>query len=329
MRFAFSLPDPMIQWERLWLTVLGMLPAVLLFLATGEAVWLKEAFIAVYLMIVVNRLGPSVARVLGQATLIAVSIELFILAEPHATVFVLLCAGYASVSSGIGMRSANAATFTTYLFLPAFYLGCELASRAAPHAAFWHGYLAAVIPPALIAWRLAKRHGAAQTWRSCFARQTPDTRAYRQYRDAAIIRFIAVLVAASWVKISHIEPEKWVIWSSASVSTGELATSLRKHRDRLIGVLAGVPVGIVLAHVLPAGPVLYSVCLLLIGVSIDTIKHYPLAFGLRGTLCVLASSSLQEGVGIGMMRVEDVILGGLIGLAVSLIWHSRPARATQ
>lgn len=324
----WRLPEPQIAWRPLGLTVLALLPALLCFVLGNDAAYLKQAFVAVYLVIVLNRIGPSATQVLLQAALIAVSILAFILAAAHTLLFVVLCAVYAATAVGIGQWGENWKTLATYTFLPAFYLGCELAS--APRAELIQlllQYPIACLPPWLIAliccWRSPQRR---RSWKLRFAIRAPDGASCRKDRNAAWIRLFAVLIAASWVRLGHIEPEKWVIWSSASVSTGERETSLKKHRDRLLGVLLGVPIGLLLSRILPYGPVLYSLCILLIGVSIDTVRNYRLAFGLRGTLCVLAASNVQQGFGLGLMRVEDVILGGMIGLVTSLLWHAMQVR---
>lgn len=335
-----SLPDwlnPDIQWKRLFSTVLALLPSLAFFIIEGHAYYLEEAFITVYLMIVVNRISLSPTLLLLHSSLIALSIQAFVSAEKISIVFIILCASYASIAVGLGRLGENWKTLATFTFIPSFYMGCALSSETpADYLPFVQHYPLAIIPPLclVIVWRLYRQliaysHPQANSlipWWHAFKIERPAESACLRDRDAAFIRAISVFIAASWVKLANIEPEKWVIWSSASVVTGERESSLKKHKDRFWGVIIGVLIGFSLAPVLDYGPVLYSLCILLIGISIDTVKNYPIANIMRGCLCVLAAASVQKGFGLGLMRVEDVIIGGLIGLITSLVWYFVAAR---
>lgn len=316
--------DPHIDWRNLGLTLIAMLPALVLFGQHHDSAYLSEALVTVYLMVVVNRIALSPGLLLAHAALVGASITAFIVAERHAPVFILLCAGYAALAAGVGQWGENWKTLATFTFLPALYLGCELSS--APVEEHWHFarlYPVAVLPPCvlLVVLKLLRISQPSQPWWRYFSVAARPEQGRHKDRDAAVIRLFSVMIAATWVVVAHIEPQKWVIWSSASVVTGERDASLAKNKDRLCGVLVGVPLGIVLSLLLPHGPLLYSLSILLVGLSIDAIKNYRMAFGLRGALCVLAASSAAQGITLGITRVENVILGGLIGVAVSLLWH--------
>lgn len=61
------------------------------------------------------------------------------------------------------------------------------------------------------------------------------------YGEAAIAAALSVAVAATAVEPLHLDHGQWVIWSAASVVTGDPASGHRKLRDRLTGAIVGVP----------------------------------------------------------------------------------------
>jgi uncharacterized membrane protein YccC len=64
------------------------------------------------------------------------------------------------------------------------------------------------------------------------------------YGEAAMAAALSVAVAATTVEWLHLDHGQWVIWSAASVVTGDAASGQRKLLDRLTGAIVGVPIGV-------------------------------------------------------------------------------------
>jgi uncharacterized membrane protein YccC len=107
-----------------------------------------------------------------------------------------------------------------------------------------------------------------------------------------------------------------LIWSAASVITGDLTSGRQKLRDRLIGALVGVPAGMGAAILPPHRAFAYDLASLVAMLTLVAVRPYVLAFGLR---CASVSLSLMlagQSLGMAAERASHVILGGLIGFTV-------------
>lgn len=69
--------------------------------------------------------------------------------------------------------------------------------------------------------------------------------------QAVLAVTLAVACSATLVAWRHIEYGQWAIWSSASVVTGNAASAHLKLRDRGLGALLGVPLGLAVGAALP------------------------------------------------------------------------------
>ncbi|MBV6322493.1 FUSC family protein [Duganella violaceipulchra] len=304
-------------------SALVLLPAIACFVATGDPFCLKAGFIGVLLQIVADQARPPSALVLVHGLVIAGLIKLFCLALPSPWSFALLCAGSAALAAWLGRFGGAWRSLGDFAFMSALY-SC-MAFDVSPagvaagyrHLLSWYGL--ALVPPMAFAWWRGRVPQGARA-----ARDTVD----RAAMDAAITRLVSVFLGAAAVHCFHLADGEWLIWSTASVATGSVISSWRKSGDRAAGVCAGVAIGAALSWLilllLPDatrhGGMLPAVCLLGVAVSRAACRDYRLAIFIRSMLCVVAAVFAGHGFGIGLLRIENVLSGGLIGAAVTLLY---------
>jgi uncharacterized membrane protein YccC len=147
---------------------------------------------------------------------------------------------------------------------------------------------------------------------------------------------LAVTVAAVIVERFDIEHGQWVIWSAASVVTGDAASARIKFQDRLVGATIGVPFGIVLGvFVLPHTRFVFDLVALLAVLTFVAFQRYRVGFGARCAgvardLIVAGHSALTASE-----RVANVVLGCIVGIVFVLAVHAivlgqlKPQRRTR
>lgn len=314
-------------------TALVTLPAIGLYLYSGDLYVLKAAMISVYLLIVTESIRPSGLLLLLHAAVIALSIGLFCLTFSKPWLFVPLCASYAAITHSVARWGEGWRAISVFSFIPALYLGCELNATPNITAAYYHVlqyYPVAVIPVMLVSF------GRLYCLRDCswlealreycrvgqiLPRQPVTAEIERLSIDGATIRALAVFLAAAMVEQFHLDAGEWIIWSAASVSTGAMVSTRSKHYDRLFGVLVGVSLGLSVSRWVPASDALYGLAILGISVSIATVRDYRLAFSIRCFLCVVSAAALGQSSAVGWLRLSNVVLGGIMGMAAMYLYH--------
>jgi uncharacterized membrane protein YccC len=127
---------------------------------------------------------------------------------------------------------------------------------------------------------------------------------------------LAVGLAAHAVMVWRLDHGQWMIWSAASVITGDLTSGRQKLRDRMVGVLVGVPAGIGTGVLLPHSAFTYDLASLVAVLTLVAVRPYVLAFGLRCASVSLALMLAGQSLCMAAERASHVILGGLIGFTV-------------
>ena len=124
---------------------------------------------------------------------------------------------------------------------------------------------------------------------------------------------VGIGVATAVVEAMHVRHGEWMIWSAASVFTGDFLSAGRKIRDRTTGALLGVPTGMLMSHyVVPF--TWFSVCVSLgVALTIVSFRRYVVGFGLRCALITLDLSVTTHSLPSGLERGVNVISGCLLG----------------
>jgi hypothetical protein len=313
--------------------MLVLAPLVLAAALSGDANWLLAAIVTVSAYIAMERSGLAPLGVVLHGLAIVAGFMALLAAQAIPLLFIIGCAALASTSVLLTARGANLQSLGIFTFIPALYLACEAAEAAAPHQLVQHGtaflpfVMVALLPVLLLS---AFDHICAcgpgvnrlHHFRRILRWSELGVRSF--YGEAMIAAALAVAVAASAVEWWHIEHGQWVIWSAASVVTGDAASGNKKLRDRITGAIVGVPAGIGVGWLLPQGAQAYvgiacGVATILAVLSLVALRPYVVAFGLRcgcaGFGLLLASHSTA----IAAERTANVVLGGIIGIAFVLI----------
>lgn len=316
---AFDLPT-------LGRTLAVCAPTIALYGATGDARWLLASIATVSIAIAVERVGIAPLGALAQSAAIVAGFLSLSCALSAWPAFVAGCAVLAAAAVALSRCGARLRSLGNFVFIPSLYLTCEAA--AAHHSATrLVPYLGAAMLPAIAlsgvqAWRnapAAHRLHALARWRG--ARELGRPAASSDAAQAIVAVALAVAAAALLVEWRHIDNGQWAIWSAASVVTGDAATARVKLRDRGLGALAGVPLGLAAGHALPHGALVYTLATLASVLTLVAFRHYATGFGARCACIACASWVAQQSTAIAAERVVNVLAGGLIGIACVLATH--------
>ncbi|ABA51232.1 fusaric acid resistance -like family protein [Burkholderia pseudomallei] len=316
---AFDLPT-------LGRTLAVCAPTIALYGATGDARWLLASIATVSIAIAVERVGIAPLGALAQSAAIVAGFLSLSCALSAWPAFVAGCATLAAAAVALSRCGARLRSLGNFVFIPSLYLTCEAA--AAHHSATrLVPYLGAAMLPAIAlsgvqAWRnapAAHRLHALARWRG--ARELGRPAASSDAAQAIVAVALAVAAAALLVEWRHIDNGQWAIWSAASVVTGDAATARVKLRDRGLGALAGVPLGLAAGHALPHGALVYTLATLASVLTLVAFRHYATGFGARCACIACASWVAQQSTAIAAERVVNVLAGGLIGIACVLATH--------
>ncbi|CFK68027.1 Uncharacterised protein [Burkholderia pseudomallei] len=316
---AFDLPT-------LGRTLAVCAPTIALYGATGDARWLLASIATVSIAIAVERVGIAPLGALAQSAAIVAGFLSLSCALSAWPAFVAGCATLAAATVALSRCGARLRSLGNFVFIPSLYLTCEAA--AAHHSATrLVPYLGAAMLPAIAlsgvqAWRnapAAHRLHALARWRG--ARELGRPAASSDAAQAIVAVALAVAAAALLVEWRHIDNGQWAIWSAASVVTGDAATARVKLRDRGLGALAGVPLGLAAGHALPHGALVYTLATLASVLTLVAFRHYATGFGARCACIACASWVAQQSTAIAAERVVNVLAGGLIGIACVLATH--------
>ncbi|AIS89963.1 FUSC family protein [Burkholderia pseudomallei] len=316
---AFDLPT-------LGRTLAVCAPTIALYGATGDVRWLLASIATVSIAIAVERVGIAPLGALAQGTAIVAGFLSLSCALSAWPAFVAGCATLAAAAVALSRCGARLRSLGNFVFIPSLYLTCEAA--AAHHSATrLVPYLGAAMLPAIAlsgvqAWRnapAAHRLHALARWRG--ARELGRPAASSDAAQAIVAVALAVAAAALLVEWRHIDNGQWAIWSAASVVTGDAATARVKLRDRGLGALAGVPLGLAAGHALPHGALVYTLATLASVLTLVAFRHYATGFGARCACIACASWVAQQSTAIAAERVVNVLAGGLIGIACVLATH--------
>lgn len=310
-------------------SLIALCPNVLVAFLFGDLDALKAGLLTIALYIVAIRVAPSLPLLLVYAGMTSILAVAYYLALPSPPLFVLIAAATAFAGAYISRWGEHLKSLGNYGFLVPLYIACE-AWDGSDHS----GALAPVLDQ-LQYWPLAFlgvgsvlliHPGGVSGWKKTDWRPAGifsfQDRAPADHRAAhmdaicfAALRLCAVALAATYVELFDAPLGNWVIWSAASVIYVDRAAAQSKARDRILGAAIGVALGVALGPLLPQGEITYTIAVLLLMLSLVVLPVYPLAFGTRSFCVTIAAITLTHSFKMGMERVENVVIGALIGLA--------------
>jgi hypothetical protein len=319
-----------IDWTALACGILLVAPFMLAATIGDEPIALRLGFLAVCLLIPAYKLAlPPFATLLhALATVAACALLFAAAAEP--IVFVVAAAATAIGTIFLTRYGARLRTLGSFFFIPALYLACEM--RELPDGAQELGRLVLLSPiaaGAVVAIEQARRRLSRarlptvseplSALRASLLRGVRLGDAEGHWVTHAVAVFAGVLVAAAVTELFDMDERQWVIWSSVSVVTGDRREAVGKLGVRTMGVVAGAPLGLATGWLLPQTELVYSLALIALLMTLVAIPRYPLAFTLRCFFTGLAAVAAGGSAAIAESRVENVILGGVIGVLALLL----------
>lgn len=303
----------------------AMALAPLIFVAcwSGDVTWLRAAVVTISTFIAMERSGLAPLGVALQGLAIMLGFLGLLCAQARAPLFVFACVAMATASILLTIRGAQLRSAGNFTFIPALYLACEIGESVAPHALLMHGLtflpfaVAALIPTIALSAILHAQDTESATglWKNLGRlRRNIDPGEGKPWKATAITVALAVAGAAALVQWQHLENGQWVIWSAASVVTGDAGSARLKLLDRALGAVAGVPAGIGIGQLVPHNPLCYGLASLASILTLAGVRRYVVGFGLRCLFSALAIVVAGHAASIAAERLINVLLGSVIGI---------------
>ncbi|TDR78373.1 FUSC family protein [Paludibacterium purpuratum] len=315
--------DDIVDLRQLGRCLVVLMPVLLVWWASADLLWLRAAIVAVALYIGVERAHLAPLGVLLQTLAIMAAFLLLLRSLVVPPLFVAGCALMAAGAIGLSAYGRKLRSLGNFVFIPALYLACEAADGSAPaqYAAQGAHLLPYIALCMLPVWLLSlvehhRRLDAMPWWRHhTRLRYLDDAGTTMAVREAMLAGGLAVACAAALVAWRHFGHGQWVIWSAASVVTGDVLSAKRKLRDRAWGAAVGVPMGIGIGSLLPHHPAVSALIALGAVTSLVSFRRYPIGFAVRCACAAVALTVLNAPADVAAERLIDVVLGGVIGLA--------------
>jgi uncharacterized membrane protein YccC len=138
------------------------------------------------------------------------------------------------------------------------------------------------------------------------------------YIELVITVALAVACAAVLVEWRHVDHGQWMIWSAASVVTGNSASARQKFRSRLTGAIVGVSFGVVVGLMIRHALFMRVLVVFAAMLTLICIRPYTLAFGVRCACAAIAFVLAGKPRIFGGERLLNVAVGSAIGLLCAL-----------
>jgi len=311
--------------------VIVLTPVLIATLLSGNAIWLEAGIVTVSTFIGMDRSGLAPLGVVLHGLAILAGFLLLVWALACPPLFVLGCAALAAGSILVTARGAKLRSLGNFTFIPAVYLACELSENLTPAEAttralhFLPFAALAALPTLVLSVAVHERGRAAAEGLLHHFREILrpiDLGRAKPWAESALAVTLAVAVAAALVEWRHLGNGQWVIWSAASVVTGDYASAGTKLRNRGLGAVMGVPLGILLGQLLPHTIFAYELAVLASILTLVAFKSYVAGFAARSGCIAIAFILAGETATMAAERVVNVLIGGIIGYGFVLGVHA-------
>ncbi|KTD25482.1 FUSC family protein [Legionella lansingensis] len=302
-----------------------LLPFAYLFLLTKNPLWLQSSILTMSTLIIEEKLKFTVLGVLLHGLAIILGFYLLLLMEGYPVFFVFTCALFASSIIWITTKGDKLRSLASWCFIPALFLATEMretANTATPSAFLF--YLFSALLPTLGLAIIDQLKWVLKEGEKYYPLQLSVLNNFGErgsYLDSVMAMILAVGFSTFLVEFFQLGNPQWMIWGAASVVTGNILTTPTKFRQRLQGVLTGVPLGILLGQFIPNTPFDLTLITFFIFLTLIGFHRYVVAYFLRCTAVAIAAVVISNSTIIAFERITHVILGGLIGLAFVMICH--------
>lgn len=311
--------------------IIALLPFAFLYLSTNNPLWLQSSVLTMATLIVEERLELTALGVLLHGFIVIIMFYLLLLTQLNPVLYVISCSLAAMTIFWITMKGNKLRHLGSWTFIPAIILATEFAAETQPEKLlqqapqFLPYFLIALLPSLLI----AQYDKARAFYKKQFTHYHPlrlsglgDFGEQNPYIENMISMAIAVCISAFLVEYFHMSNGQWMIWGTASVITGDIATSPQKLRQRAIGVSIGVPSGILLGQFLiPNTSLNLTLTACCVFLTLVAFRRYIIAYTFRCLFVAIAVMLATHSASIASERFTHVIIGGLIGLVCVMFCH--------
>ncbi|QCP53232.1 FUSC family protein [Trinickia violacea] len=300
-------------------------------LVTGDPMWFRAEIVTVSVFIAAERSRLAPVGVLLHTLAIGFGVLAMILSLGRPETFVMASVLLAIVCVALTAAGPSMRWTGSFTFIPVLYIACALADNANGGRLGQLGlkvlpYLLCSAIPVILASsasRLSKQlagRSAGGGWLTL--RQVTEAPAPGCF-EGIVAAALAVGVAASLVEWQgiHFHFAQWLVWSAASVVTGDVATARAKWKDRMTGAIVGVPAGILVGIFMPHAPVFFDVLTAATVLTLVAFNRYVIAFGTRCALHAVTIIVAGHAVFLADYRAIDVVVGSVIGIVFVLGTH--------
>lgn len=311
--------------------IIVLFPFAFLYLSTNNPLWLQSSILTMATLIVEERLELTALGVLLHGLIIIAMFYLLFFTQLKPMLYVISCSLAATSIFWIAMLGNKLRHLGSWTFIPAIILATEFGSETQPTRLLHHApqflpyLLIAILPTILIAQfdkirafckkQVTHYHPLRLAGLDDFGERDP-------YIENMIAMAIAVCISAFLVEYFHMENGQWMIWGTASVITGDIATSPKKLRQRALGVSIGVPSGILLGQfVVPNTPFNLTLTACAVFLTLVAFRRYIIAYTLRCLFVATAVMLATHSLSIASERFTHVVIGGFIGLVCVMFCH--------
>lgn len=313
-----------IRWQRLGRTALALAPLLADYGFTHNPVALASNLILVSLCIGAARVGYGLPGLLLHLLVILGAFCALLFAQQVPVLFAALTTLFATAAVLLGRFRENWRAFGSFSLIPSVYLAMELFGQSHglhPWATFFEVVRCSTLGFGFLAflswlwWTTDRRAGSF--FASFGTPEPPNPR----WHVMTLSVFIAEVLATTLITAIPLPNAQWVVWSVVSVVTGDSVSARRKLKLRALGGLVGVPLGLLAGFVVPHVAVGESLLAVAGVLTLVGFRQYLTEFGLRCFFIALAGSivsSTHYPELIGLERIANVVLGGVVGLGVLL-----------
>lgn len=299
-----------------------LLPTLVLAALTKDAIWLQASVMTMATFVAQERTSLAPMGVLAHSLAILAALTVLLLAHSSNVLFVFAVVALAIACIRLTVLGAKLRTLGSFTFVPALYLSMELSSPGADGrlqqlSTLLPLLLAGCVPTIILS--AAMHAGRISNETSVLAHHLRlfSSLDHGERQESWLVvasMALAVLAAAALVAVLHAKDGQWMIWSAATVVTGEVAGSRNKLYQRCLGALFGVPIGFGMGLLVPVSPLLHSICLIISLLTLVALRNYVFSFGARCMFIALAAALIGEGSSVSVARAADVVIGGCFGL---------------
>jgi len=322
--------DRVVEGRALGRVLLVLTPLIVAAFGTGDPLWIPAALVTASSFIAMEQVRLAPLGVALYGLVIAIGFLLLMVTLPFPPLFALAAAGIATATVLVSAKGHRLRKPGNFVFIASLYMACELAEIGSgpsiERALAFLPYLAIALVPVLLLSAIEHAHDrdhdvAPIAHLVSIKSRRGDLGSAVPVGEAAAAIAGAVAVAALLIEWRHPPHAQWIVWSAASVVTGDVTSARRKLGDRALGALIGVPIGIALALAAPDASWLLKSAAIVGLLTLIVFRLYPVAFGVRCAVIAFALSIAGELSGAAV-RVENVLVGGAIGLALVFITHA-------